>query len=175
MTAEEAPRSYWVFNQTRESFLSLGVRGADTTFSRLKGLIGKLKLRSDDGIWVVPSRGIHTIGVLFPIDVIYLDEDSRVVHLVEHFGRFRIAPIRRQAASVLELPTHTIHASQTQVGDRLVICTQAEMADHLRELDQERLIREAEAQERGPLRQWRFPRNDRRETARLSEPELTAF
>ena len=129
----EAPRTYWVFNQTRESFLSLGVRAADTSFSRLKGLIGKLRLRSDDGVWVVPSRGIHTIGVLFPIDLVYLDKDLQVIHLVEHFGRFRIAPIRRQAASVLELPTHTIHASQTQVGDRLVICPQAEMGVHLRD------------------------------------------
>lgn len=171
----EAPRTYWVFNQTRESFLSLGVRAADTSFSRLKGLIGKLRLRSDDGIWVVPSRGIHTIGVLFPIDVVYLDEDSRVIHLVEHFGRFRIAPIRRQAASVLELRTHTIHYSHTQVGDRLLICTQAEMGAHLRELDQERLIREAAAQEREGLRQWLFPPRDRREAIRRAAPDLIAF
>src|SRR5271165_1810411 len=97
-------RIYCVYNQTRESFLCLGVSAADTTFARLKGLIGKLKLRLDEGLWVVPSRGVHTVGVLFPLDLIYLDEKHRVVHLIEHFPRFRIAPIRIQAESVLELP-----------------------------------------------------------------------
>lgn len=124
-------RTYCVYNQTRECFLSLGVVPADTTFARLKGLIGRLKLRFDEGLWVVPSCGIHTIGVLFPLDLIYLDEEHRVVELIEHFPRFRIAPIRSQAASVLELPTHTIYSSQTQPGDQLLICEVEEMGSRL--------------------------------------------
>ncbi len=55
-------RTYCVYNQTRECFLSLGVTAADTTFARLRGLIGRLKLRVDEGLWVVPSCGIHTAG-----------------------------------------------------------------------------------------------------------------
>lgn len=124
-------RTYCVYNQTRECFLSLGVVPADTTFARLKGLIGRLKLRFDEGLWVVPSCGIHTIGVLFPLDLIYLDEEHRVVELIEHFPRFRIAPLRSQAASVLELPTHTIYSSQTQPGDQLLICEVEEMGSRL--------------------------------------------
>jgi uncharacterized membrane protein (UPF0127 family) len=104
-------RAYCVYNQTRECFLSLNVAAADTIFSRLRGLIGRLKLKSDEGIWVVPSRGIHTLGLLFPLDLIYLDEHYRVIHLVEYFPSFRIAPLKTQAESVLELPTHTIYSS----------------------------------------------------------------
>jgi uncharacterized protein len=114
--------TYCVYNQTRECFLCLGVTPADTVMARLKGLIGRLKLRLDEGLWVVPSQGIHTLGVLFPLDLIYLDENHRVIHVIEHFPRFRIAPLRIQAASVLELPTHTIYSSQTQPGDQLIIC-----------------------------------------------------
>jgi uncharacterized membrane protein (UPF0127 family) len=121
-----------VYNQTRECFLSLDVRAADTIFSRLKGLIGRLKLRSDEGIWVVPSRGVHTLGLLFPLDLIYLDEHYRVIHLVEYFPSFRIGPLKAQAESVLELPTHTIYSSQTQSGDQLVICVAEEMEHLLR-------------------------------------------
>jgi uncharacterized membrane protein (UPF0127 family) len=124
-------RTYCVYNQTRECFLSLDVTAADTIFSRLRGFIGRLKLKSDEGIWVVPSRGVHTLGLLFPLDLIYLDEHYRVVHLVEYFPSFRIAPLKPQAESVLELPTHTIYSSHTQPGDQLVICAADEMEQRL--------------------------------------------
>jgi uncharacterized protein len=121
-----------VYNQTRECFLGLRVAAADTTFTRLRGLIGRLHLRSDEGIWVVPSSGVHTLGVLFRLDLIYLDEAQQVIEVIEYFPRFRIAPLRIRAASVLELPQHTIYSSQTQKGDRLLICTPEEMEDRLR-------------------------------------------
>lgn len=124
-------QKYCVYNQTKESFLSLGVAAADTTMARLKGLIGKLTLGLDDGLWIVPSRGIHTIGVLFPLDLVYLDESYKVIHVMESFPTFRISPILPQAASVLELPTHTIYSSQTQHGDQLIICVADEMEERL--------------------------------------------
>jgi uncharacterized protein len=124
-------RKYCVYNQTRECFLSLGVTAADTTFARLRGLIGRFSLKSDEGIWVVPSSGIHTLGVLVPLDLIYLDANHRVIHLVEHFPTFRIAPLRVQSESVLELATHTIYSSQTQMGDQLLICVAEEMEQRL--------------------------------------------
>jgi uncharacterized membrane protein (UPF0127 family) len=120
-------KTYCVYNQTRSCFLSLDVVLANTSVSRLKGLLGKLQLRSDEGLWVVPSRGIHTLGLLFPLDLLYLDEHRRVIHLVEAFPSFRIAPLKAQAESVLELPTHTIYSSQTQPGDQLLICAAEEM------------------------------------------------
>jgi uncharacterized membrane protein (UPF0127 family) len=123
-------RRFCVYNQTRECFLSLGVTAADSTFARLRGLIGRFKLRSDEGIWVVPSSGVHTIGVMVPLDLIYLDDSHRVIHVAEHFPTFRIAPIRADSESVLELPTHTIYSSQTQVGDQLLICAAEDMEKH---------------------------------------------
>ncbi len=123
--------TYCVYNLTRECFLNLGVTLADTSFARLKGLIGRLRLRSSEGLWVVPSSGIHTLGVLFPLDLIYLDESHQVIHVIEYFPTFRIAPLKIKAASVLELPPHTIYSSQTQSGDLLVICPAEEMESRL--------------------------------------------
>jgi len=123
--------TYCVFNQTRESFLGLRVTLADTQLSRLKGLMGRLRLKSDEGVWVVPSQGVHTIGVLFPIDIIYLDAWNRVMGVKESFGAFRMGPLRLSCASVLELPVHTIYSSQTQAGDQLLICSQEEMENYL--------------------------------------------
>jgi uncharacterized protein len=140
-------KTYCVFNQTRESFLSLGVTLTDTHLSRLKGLMGRLRLKGDEGIWVVPSQGVHTIGVLFAIDLIYLDSQDRVIQLEESFGTFRIGPVRANCASVLELPTRTIYSSQTQVGDQLLICWPEVMEEYLQSRQDTNL--RAVASERG--------------------------
>lgn len=119
-----------VFNRNRESFLGLRVRLADTMGSRLKGMLGKLHLNPGDGIWLIPSRGIHTIGMLFAIDLIYLDSMNRVIHMVEHLGPFRISPIRIRCASILELGSRTIYSSNTQIGDELLICAPEDIRLH---------------------------------------------
>ena len=120
-----------VYNLTRQSFLSLGVRVADTQWDRLRGLLGHLRLQGDDGLWVVPSQGIHTVGLTFPVDLVYLDASSRVIHLVERLGPFRVGPLRRRARSVLELPTESVFCSNTQIGDQFVICSPEGLAAHL--------------------------------------------
>jgi uncharacterized protein len=123
-------RTLCVFNRNRESFLGLRVAPADTLLLRLEGLLGRIRLKPDDGIWLTPSRGIHTFGMLFAIDVIYLDAANRVIHLVEHLGPFRISPIRIKCASILELPSRAIYSSNTQIGDNLLICTPEEMSQY---------------------------------------------
>jgi len=125
-------RAYFVFNQTGESFVGLNVRRADTSLARLRGLLGQFRMKTGDGLWVVPSRGIHTVGLLAPIDLIYLDGRNLVIHLVEHLSPFRIAPIRLNSSSVLALPPHTIYSSQTHVGDQLLICPPEEMGAYLK-------------------------------------------
>ena len=130
-TNQKSTRRYCIFNKKRESFLALNVVRADTHMARLKGLLGTLRLRSDQGVWVIPSQGIHTIGLRFAIDLIYLDANDRVIELIESFGTFRIGPLRMNCASVLELPTRTIYHSQTQVNDELLICLPEELSRYL--------------------------------------------
>ena len=125
-------RTYFVFNQTGESFVGLSVRRADTPLARLRGLLGQFRMKTGGGLWVVPSHGIHTVGLLAPIDLIYLDAQNRVIHLVEHLSPFRIAPIRLKSSSVLELPPHTIYSSQTHVGDQLLIGPPEKMEAYLK-------------------------------------------
>jgi uncharacterized membrane protein (UPF0127 family) len=124
----EMKSTYCIFNETRESFLALNVACASTSLARLKGLLGKLRIGPGEGLWVLPSHGIHTVGMMFPVDLVYLDAGNRVVHLVEHLRPFRFSSIRLNSASVLELPAHTIYASQTRVGDQLLIWLPEEIA-----------------------------------------------
>jgi uncharacterized membrane protein (UPF0127 family) len=124
------------------------VAAADTMLRRLKGALGKLAMQPNDGLWVTPSHGIHTIGMLFAIDLIYLDSSFRVIHLVEHLGPFRIAPFKMKCASVLELRSRTIYASNTTIGDELLICTPEEMTRHC-ERNGSRLVFTAGVRDRG--------------------------
>lgn len=68
--------------------------------------------------------------MLFPIDLVYLDAASKVIHLVEHLGPFRISPIRIKCASILELHPRAIYASNTRIGDELLICVPEDMRQY---------------------------------------------
>jgi len=116
-------KQVYVYNKTRETFMATEVMVADTYFRRLVGLLGKTKgwARPGRGLWIVPSRGVHTIGMLFPIDLVFLDQQKLVVHLEEHVRPFSISKVSFKASSVLELPPHTIFRTGTRVGDRLEI------------------------------------------------------
>jgi hypothetical protein len=110
-----------VLNRTRERFVATNVAVANSFFPRLVGLLGKTRkwARTGQGLWIVPSHGVHTIGMLFPIDLIFLDKDKNVVDLVEHVRPFRIPRVSLKSYSVLELPAHTVFRTGTCVGDRL--------------------------------------------------------
>jgi uncharacterized membrane protein (UPF0127 family) len=113
----------YVYNKTREAFLATEARVADGYFSRLVGLLGKTRrwARAGRGLWIVPSHGVHTIGMLFAIDVIFLDRDKKVVHVEEYVRPFRISKVSLKTSTVLELPPHTIFRTGTQAGDVLEI------------------------------------------------------
>jgi len=181
-----------VFNLTQQSFLSLGVSVADTHFARLWGLLGHRRLRSDEGLWVVPCQGVHTIGVLFPIDVVYLDEALRVIHVIENLAPFRVAPLRRRGSSVLELPPRSAFWSHTQVGDQFLICSPEQLAEHWNSQPgrsvvtsqpiPEELVRDADRPAKIPaaipaarIRGWFRRLRDTRRTPRSTDPMVCAF
>jgi len=111
----------FVYNRTKETFLAYRVKVADSMLSRLVGLLGKRSLRPDSGLWIVPSSGVHTLGMLFTIDVVFLDKNLKVVGLRELLRPFSITSLNLQAESVLELPAHSIIKSRTEIGDQLVV------------------------------------------------------
>jgi uncharacterized protein len=109
------------FNRTREAYLATSLALADTHWTRLRGLLG---LAADDfppgsGLWITPCHGVHTLGMGFPIDVIYLDRSLTVIDVQRALRPWRFAPVRRRAASVLELPCHMAAETKTAIGDRI--------------------------------------------------------
>jgi len=118
------PQGY-VLNRTRQTYLATSLAVADGHWSRLRGLIGTTSGHFSDGkgLWIIPCKGVHTLGMSFPIDVVYLDPDRTVIHLEKNLQPWRFAPIRMLATSVLEFPVNTLEATGTSVGDELEIHT----------------------------------------------------
>ena len=114
-------RHVFVYNKTKETFLSFRVEVKDSIWGRLTGLLGKRSLPPDGGAWIVPANAIHTIGMLFSFDLVLMDKNFKVVGLRELVRPFRITMPNPKAESVLELPAHSIFRSRTQIGDQLVI------------------------------------------------------
>ncbi len=124
-------RTHCAYNQTRECFLGLEITIADLTYAGIVDLMSTVSLKSGEGLWIVPFRDIPAAGLQAHLDLIYLDEDCRVIDLVESFPTFRISSSSPKAASVLALPVHSIYSSQTQTGDQLVLCIAEEMERRL--------------------------------------------
>jgi uncharacterized protein len=117
----EAANDVYVYNKTKETFLAFRVKVADTFLSRLVGLLGRRRLEPERGVWIVPCNSVHTVGMLFRIDLVFLDKNFKVVSLRELVRPFHLAQTSFRAESVIELPAHTIFKSRTEVGDQLSI------------------------------------------------------
>lgn len=109
--------SFW--NETRGTLLADAADVADTSATRRRGLLEHDSLQEGQGLWIVPCEAVHTFGMKFEIDVIYLDRKMRV-----RKTRSRMVPRRFSgcltAHAVLELPVGTVAKTRTQSGDQLV-------------------------------------------------------
>ena len=94
---------------------------AATRAARAVGLLSRTGLEPGEALWIVPSRGVHTCGMKFAIDVIALDEAGTVIDCVANLKPWRLRLPRRGTAGVLELPAGTLAASQTSLGDQVLI------------------------------------------------------
>jgi hypothetical protein len=106
-------------NLTRHAVLAVEGRVANTAWSRLRGLLGRPPLKPGEGLVLRGEKAIHTIGMGFAIDVLFLDRAGRVVHLIPAMVPFRASPWVPRAADVLELPSGTIAQTGTALGDQI--------------------------------------------------------
>lgn len=110
-----------VINLSKQTWLATKVRKADNFVTRLVGLLKRTTLGPEEALWLMPSKGIHTIGMKFPIDVVFLNKDHQVVGLVSGMAPYRLSSVHLRSFSVLELPNGTIRKSHTEIGDQFEI------------------------------------------------------
>jgi uncharacterized membrane protein (UPF0127 family) len=95
------------------------IRHANTMFSRMKGLMFSKEMIGD-GIILDPGNSIHNCFVRFPIDVIFLNNDFKIIKIIRSFKPWRFSWIYFKATKVLELPQGKI-PKDVKEGDYLEV------------------------------------------------------
>ena len=172
---------YCVYNQTSECFLSLGVTHGDRALTRIRRLVDKRARRYDEGQWIQHPRGIQFFRVFSSRDLVFLDDKHCVIGAIESFPPFRFVPFGPEVASALVLPEKTIVSSQTQPGNKLVICLAEELEFRLRSMPDlhkdEVLDFPPAGDDLQAARKWNAPNAtpDRRTGRRKRWPRLVAY
>ncbi len=104
-------------NRTRGLELAVA-RVAASRSERRRGLLGSASLQEGEGLLIQPCRSVHTMGMAYPIDVLFLAGDGCVVKAAS-LPPGRITWPVMAARCALELPAGAIAKSSTRVGDIL--------------------------------------------------------
>lgn len=105
-------------NTTRGTVLAEACLVANTSATRRTGLLKHQSLPPGEGLWIAPCEAVHTFGMKFDIDVLYLNKNKKVVKIRAAMPKSRMS-FCLTAHSVLELPSGMARQTSTEVGDQL--------------------------------------------------------
>jgi uncharacterized membrane protein (UPF0127 family) len=108
-------------NETTGKNIADNLVVAGTLLARMKGLLGRDSLPNGEGLLIKPCMGIHTFGMKYPLDIVFLDRENRVVAVKQNMPPNRVSRIYFSAVSVFELPAGTLEGTQVTIGDRVSI------------------------------------------------------
>jgi uncharacterized protein len=91
---------------------------AERALARMKGLLGRTGLGPGQGMLITPAPSVMTFFMRFPIDVVFLDRDRKIVGISNTLVPWRIAGARH-AVAALELPAGTAEACGLTLGETL--------------------------------------------------------
>ena len=107
-------------NKTRKTVIVREKRFLKSEWQKTRGLMLAKKIIDTGLIFVFKQEKIitlHMFLVFFPIDVLWLDHNKKVVDMKEHFKPFTIILSKRPALYIVELPDGVIKKSGTKIGD----------------------------------------------------------
>ena len=110
-----------ITNKTRGTILAQKAQIANTPLLRLKGLLGRRGLEQGEGLIIEPCNSIHTCFMRFPIDVLFLDKNYKIVSLKSNLSPWRLFGALFMGKIVLELPAGTLAETRTKNGDLIEI------------------------------------------------------
>jgi uncharacterized membrane protein (UPF0127 family) len=84
--------------------------------ARRRGLLGRDGI--DGALLLVPARSVHSVGMRFPLDVAWLDDDLTVLRTCR-LPRHRLTRPVLKAHGVLEAEAGSFARWGLKVGDRL--------------------------------------------------------
>jgi uncharacterized protein len=109
-------------NATKKTVVSDNCHFANTVLKRMVGLLNRGKLEKGEGLLLDRCHGIHTFGMRFSIDVLFLDKDFCVIRAVKGLPPLRTCIVKK-SVYVLEVPVGALDSSHTVEGDQIQIRT----------------------------------------------------
>jgi uncharacterized membrane protein (UPF0127 family) len=94
---------------------------ARSVWKQTIGLLGRRQLAADAGMWLEPCNSIHTFGMQFAIDVLFLDSSGRLLRAMDGVKPWRICWTVWKARAIVEIPEGSIALRNIQVGKRYLI------------------------------------------------------
>lgn len=85
------------------------VRVASTFWTRAIGLLTTAYLSDQVALWITPCASIHTIGMRYPIDVVFLDRNQKVLKIAHNVRPFGVSFAPKGTKSVLELASGNVN------------------------------------------------------------------
>lgn len=110
-----------VFNKTKNQIVAENARVTKNIFERVIGLLFKREFDSIDALVIHPCSAVHSIGMQFSFDAVYLHKDLVVLKTFENVKPNKVLPYSLKTAYVLEVPKGTISTANIEKGDILEI------------------------------------------------------
>ncbi len=111
-----------ITNDTRQTTLAREAIRAASFLARGRGLMFASSLPQGGGLVIEPCNSIHMFFMRFPLDVLFLDAQERVVFMYRGIKPWRVGRLVRGAKAAIELPAGTIDETGTQLGDKITTC-----------------------------------------------------
>lgn len=108
-----------IFNQSRNILLAGEAAIAGTFFKRAVGLLGKSEFKKGTALVLRPANSIHTFFMRFPIDVLFIDKEDKVIKAISCLKPWRITVASFATVMTIELPCGTLQEIPTTEGDIL--------------------------------------------------------
>jgi uncharacterized protein len=113
------PRFVRITNVTRQTTLADRCRVASSARDRTVGLLATP--HPGEPLLIERSPSIHMFFMRYPIDVVFVDKQSRVAKVVPNLKPWRVVWWVRGARDCLELPAGALDGTATDAGDQLLI------------------------------------------------------
>src|SRR5579884_2793181 len=114
-------QQFRIRNENRDCDLATRARRASSFITRGIGLMGRRSLSRGEALILPGCKSITMFFMRFPLDIVFLDENGVVCADLREFRPWRVSRLVPRSKLAIELPSGTLDASGTQVGDLILI------------------------------------------------------
>ena len=113
-------KAFRYINGSSNEIIAHRVFTADNFFKRLFGLLFKKPLKNGEALFIRGCKSIHTIGMRYSIDAVFIDESGKVISAIKDILPWRFTPHIRGARSVIEFKSGLLKEKPLNAGDKII-------------------------------------------------------